>query len=973
MSVPLADRRRVTHWIATVGGLLVVAVLMSLAGLLPTAAGAAPVSASPSATAAPAAPVFNRSGGSGSSGNGDGPAQADAPGLMPGATSPTPQNLVPSGVPTPSKPPRPVSYPSTPSPTTTDGPCPFLVAPQALVKCGAAPNTETLFKLDVAADHDQVIIQTSGGLYGMTPQVFRPDGTPLKCDVSPDPNTPGPARCVTDKAGSYTLRLYNYGSKTLPIAMSYLPVVSAQKCVAIGAADRSLGNPTIYRGTVPLGMAGDCYTTDFATGDVVRQLGPGLTWTVFDATGRDVCGPDARNGTDCRLAGTAPYRAVVQYGSGPDRSYQLALSRLSRPEGCTVVEPQAYGVALDLADTSRCRILRVPTDGRYTFRGISTSGETGGTVYRSDLSTPCLNGECDLTVGDYLFTTAPSISKDPYAVVFRSATETRGCTVGRDDQMASGAPVEKFGSAGQDICRTLPTASGQGLHMLNGTTSGETASFRVLDATGAGQCGTFPTNDTYTACRLTGTAPFRLVANARGPVNYRLLVQRTGETAGCTPWGTAGYGTGSGLRTGLSGNAADGALEACFSVPADHPATELIGYQVAGPDDEAELHLVDLSGNDFCGIAYLETCRPPTGRPYTAVLRNGRGLGKYTVVRRDATPSAACDLPVSSGRVGAPSTALAYESTVDAHCTAFDADRADLFQVSMRTATNSYGAFNVLDADGKQLCRWDRDCRVTGSTRYLAVATSLGVDAGRTPDRLDVWRLATAAGWAPECAAHPISADGFDQRSGVLSDDAPLYCAVLEMRPGQTMDVTTATEGFVERPRLTVAGRENWANGDIAYKCTQDDASNGTGTTCTYNGTTTGHAVMLLSPGHAHLPLAYTLQGARPGTGTARSGVPESVSPNVLPAGGLPEMTVHGTGLSLNTQFVLIGATRACGVLEWRPLRVNAEGTELVVRVNLQTACTGADGAYDLLITGAPHQDGVPSPGYLPKALKVTA
>ncbi|MFD7642246.1 hypothetical protein ACFV4P_16485 [Kitasatospora sp. NPDC059795] len=896
---------------------------------------------------------------------------------MPGATSPSPQNLAPNGgVPTPSKPPRPVSYPSTPSPTTTDGPCPFLVAPQTLVKCGAAPNTPTWFKLDVTADHDLVIIQTSGTLYGMMPRLFAADGTELKCDVSADTYSNGPARCATDKAGSYTLRLYNYGSTTLPIVMSYLPVVSAQKCVAVGAADRSLGNPTIYRGTVPLGMAGDCYTTDFATGDVLRQLGPGLTWAVFDATGQEVCVPDTRTGTDCKLTGAAPYRVVVQYGSGPDRAYQLALSRLSRPEGCLVVEPQAYGSALDLTDTTRCRILRVPADGHYTFRGARDLSETGGTLYRSDLSPLCPSGECDLTAGDYLFTVPPGIYASPYAMVLRSATETRGCTAGRDDQIASGAPVETFESAGKDICRTLPTASGQALYVVNGTPGGNTPLYRVLDAAGADQCRGSATQSNYKVCRLTGAAPFRLTAEARGPLKYRLLVQRVGETAGCTPWGTAAYGAGSGLRTGLSGKPADGAQEVCFAVPADHPATELIGFRLSGPVYDAALHLVDPSGNEFCTSwgGSPATCRPPTGTPYTAVL-TGTRLSEYTVVRRDATPSAACDLPASSGRLGAPSTGVTFESTVDAHCTTVDADRADLLQVSTHSAANpSNGVINMLDADGKALCTgWSTDCRATGSTRYLAVAAAPTLDAGQTPSKLDVWRLATAAGWAPECAAHPVSADGFDQRSGVLSDDNPLYCAVLEMKPGQKVDVTTATEGFVQRPRLTVNGRENWANGDTAYKCTQDDGTTGTNTVCTYSGTTTGHAVLMLTPGYAQLPLAYTLQGARPGTGTARSGVPQSVSPSVLPAGGLPEMTVHGTGLSLNTQFALNGATRACGSLEWRPVRVNADGTELVVRVNLQTACTGSDGTYDLVVTGVSYKDGVPSPGYLPKALKVIA
>ncbi|OKJ17057.1 hypothetical protein [Kitasatospora sp. CB01950] len=958
---------------------LAVALLASLALLLPgsgpqpavAASGTAPAPAALPAVQAPtsgAAP----SAGSGSSASGSsasGPAAASA--ATPGA-APTS-----GGLPTPSRPPRPLSYPSrTPGP---NDPCPPTLTPHVLMRCAAASNEPTLLKLDVTAGQDLVIIQVTSSLSGMLPRLSDPDGQQVQCDVRADTYSFGPARCPTTRAGTYTLRLFNFGDRSLPIALSYLPVLSTDACVTMKGTDTSLGNPTVYRGTLPVGMAGDCWVTDFATGDVVRRLSTDVSQSLFDATGRDVCAPGSPkvSGPDCTLAGTAPYRLVAQgtHVRGDDETYSVAMSRLSRPEGCPVVEPQAYGVAPDLTDATRCRILRVPADGHHLFRGTRDSGDTGGTLYRPDLSTLCPSGDCDLKAGDYLFTVPPSTYASPYAMVFRSAAETRGCTAGRDDQMASGASVGTFESAGKDICRTLPTASGQALYVLNGTPNGKTARYRVLDAAGVEQCHGFTVYDTYQVCQLTGAAPFRLTAEAQGPFNYRLLVQRVGETAGCTPWGASEYGTGSGLRTGLTGKPADGALEACFTVPADHPATELVGYQVEGADDDAELHLVDLSGHDFCAIAYLETCRPPVGEPYTAMLRNGLGLGKYTVVRRDATPSAVCDLPRSSGRVGAPSTVLTYESTLDAHCTAFDADRADLFQVSAHAATNSlYGMFSVLDADGKRLCLWSAtDCRATGSTRYLAVAASPTVDASQTPSRLDVWRLATAAGWAPECAAHPVSADGFDQRSGVLSDDNPLYCAVLEMKPGQKVDVASVTDDFVNRPRLTVAGRENWATGDTAYKCTQDDASTGTNTACTYNGTTTGHAVLLLSPGRAHLPLAYTLQGARPGTGTERSGVPESISPAVLPAGGLAEITVHGTGLSLNTQFSLSGRIPPCGALAWRPLRVNATGTELVVRVNLDGACTGYDGNYDLLINGVPHKDGVPSPGYLPKALKVIA
>ncbi|MFF0391763.1 hypothetical protein ACFYS8_24200 [Kitasatospora sp. NPDC004615] len=988
MSVPsFADRRRGRRRFAAIGGLPLVAMLLSLAALLPgndpqpTVAGAVPVAAQAGApvsgTSAPtptpgASPSANSLGSSGNSANS----------VSGGAAPSAAQNQLGGGV--PSRPPRPVSYPSgTPNPMPTDGPCPFVLQAHTVVRCGAESGQRTLFKLDVSAGRDMVMIQVVSTLYGMAPRLFDPDGQQVQCNIAPDDYVGGPVRCVTNKAGTYTLQLINYGSGTLPIALSYLPVFSTDKCVTMRGTDTSLGNPTLYRGTVPQGMAGDCWVTDFAAGDVVRQLGTNLEQILFDATGQQVCVPGTPpvSGTDCKLTGTAPYRLVVQYGHDYNPAdpgtpaYLMAMSRMSRPEGCLTVEPQTYGAALDLTDITRCRILRVPTDGRYSFRGTHDTGNIGGTLYRSDLSPICPSGTCDLTAGDYLYTIPPPIYQpSPFAMVFRADTETRGCTAGRDDQMDSGAPVETFPSAGQDICRTLPTASGQSVYVLNGTDKGETARYRVLDAAGTEQCHGFTVYDTYQVCRLTGTAPFRLTAEAQGPFNYRLLVQRVGETAGCTPWAAAEYGTGSGARTGLTGKPANGALESCFAVPADHPAAELIGYRVTGNRFKSVLHVVDSSGTEVCRIntGIADVCRAPAGRPYTAVLTYDSSVSDFTAVRRDATVSAPCDLPAATGQVGGPSAGIAVDSSTDAHCTTVGAAAADLLQMNSRTSGGRSAQLTVLDADGRTRCNaWETSCRVTGSTRYVTlVAARDSVDTGPLPGALDVWRLATAAGWAPECAAHPVSADGFDQRSGVLSDDAPLYCAVLDMKPGQSVDIATATDDYRNWSLLSMAGRENWADEDTAYKCVKQLGEVPTGfNQCTYNGTTTGHAVLLFSPGQAHTPLAYTLQGAKPGTGTAYSGIPQSLTPAVAVEGGYAEVTVHGTGLSLNSRLTLVPEnTRVDPNLSMRPLWVSADGTELRLRVELGGASTVR---YDLLVVGADHTDGVPSPGYLPKAFQV--
>ncbi len=59
-----------------------------------------------------------------------------------------------------------------------------------------------------------------------------------------------------------------------------------------------------------------------------------------------------------------------------------------------------------------------------------------------------------------------------------------------------------------------------------------------------------------------------------------------------------------------------------------------------------------------------------------------------------------------------------------------------------------------------------------------------------------------------------------------------------------------------------------------------------------------------------------------------------------------------------------------CGGLDVRPLGVNADGTELRVRINVAGTCTGD---FDLVVAGVSYQKGVPVPGYLPRAFTVLA
>ena len=98
---------------------------------------------------------------------------------------------------------------------------------------------------------------------------------------------------------------------------------------------------------------------------------------------------------------------------------------------------------------------------------------------------------CQLAAGTYDFVLLeyPEYVSD-FGVVFIAANETRGCTATGDTDFASGPATGTFTGLGEEVCLTLPTASGLlGLRVQPGSAAGASeAAVQILDSTGASTC-----------------------------------------------------------------------------------------------------------------------------------------------------------------------------------------------------------------------------------------------------------------------------------------------------------------------------------------------------------------------------------------------------------------------------------------------------------------------------------------------------
>ncbi|MFF9210667.1 MULTISPECIES: hypothetical protein [unclassified Streptomyces] len=865
--------------------------------------------------------------------------------------------------------------------------CSGSLTPGAVHTCSALPAGGAGFTLDVPRAGDLVFVQVVDAQgYPADVSLTAPDGTAVTCD-QPD-GSYGVRRCPTRQAGDHTLRVTSFWSTGGAFSVAYKALLSDSTCTAVTEDDTALGAPAVLPGGLAAGSAGVCYTLPTAAGETLRlHL---AHWpvhaTVYDAAGTPVCDTRTADTTDldCALKGEAPFRVLANERSGAaDDSNTVTLARLSHPAGCPAVEPQAYGTVPDTASSARCRILRVRTAGPHLFGALGADGTTdtpiAGRLHRADGTPVCVldpSTPCGLTAGDYTWARdgRSGTGTDAYGVWFYPTSQTQGCTPVRDDGFASGPASGTFTGPGQTLCLGLPTGSSRGVYLVDqGTSDDVHPAVRVFDAAGTAQCAD---NGAPTVCKLTGTAPFHAVLSAPSAGTYRLAVQRTGEAAGCTAWAQSAFGDHFGAQVALRPG-----QTACLSLAADaHSTAELLDYTNDSNRVTAALRIHDTAGDQVCATvgSSTTTCRFTGGAAYTVLLtNNGYAADTYKLVRRDISATARCAAPRSLA-VGGPSTAYTFHGALDSTCLRVTAAATDKLWLSVRAPDAAYrtgATLGVVDGSGTVLCRAPGTagtCRVSGSASYLVFALANGYATTPITAYLDTWRIGTAAGWAPECTANTVSPAGFAPRSGVLTESATAYCAVLSMKPNLSFDVYGADSSVgTDMPSLSLLAPNAFgATTDYSYQCS---GSYGEFRfhCLTSASAPSGQYVLLLGPGDAAAPYEYTMQGVcKSGCGTypPRADV-SRLSSTSGPAGTAHPVVLYGSGLTLGTEIELRNSDTGSGYRMNPPVSVGPDGTSLTVLLGTRDL---PPGRYDLVADSPGYTSGTRSPGYLPDAYTVT-
>ncbi|MFJ9595564.1 hypothetical protein ACIRS3_22750 [Streptomyces virginiae] len=847
--------------------------------------------------------------------------------------------------------------------------CPAELAPRAVVNCRVKGGQITSFSLTLPQQKDMVRYRA------FTPQSFAgsrllaPDGTRVSCQL-----IESNYHCPTNGAGTYSLQIVNNHplDSDSDLSVSYLALLSAT-CETVSAADSRLGAPRVIQGQVPVGST-DCYALSLSADDMLRatvHAGHLVSTDVYDGDGNKLCVPPSYSYFDCKLTGAAPFRVVT---SGSEYPYKLTFARLSKPEGCPVVEPQAFGTSPDLSSTVPCRIMRATESARYTFGPVVTTAHyapqgqllsSGGTLVHAD----CASGSCDLTAGDYTWMNSWQVlDSPPYGMAFHSAKETRGCTATHDNGLAAGPVKAVFAAPGQRLCLTLPTATGNGVHLLNPAPLNG-LHVVVHDASGKQQC---ELDESYGAtsvtCRLTGTAPFRAVLTGT-PGTYELTSHRTGEHTGCAAWPRTGFDGSAGVQVAST-------RYACLSIPADQHSTVELVDRVDADGYRGLVQLFDPSGAAACTGGGPVSCRLTPGVAYTALMGSS-GMYSSKLARRDVSSTATCTAAAST-KVGGPSTPIVLGAPLDARCLRISGSATDKFWLGDRMPgrylnrdTSTW--LTVLDANGNLLCQQlnSSSCKVTGSTSYTILLVPHLYTDQPVSSAVDIWKVGTAAGWAPECTADPVSVEGFAMRGGVLSETSTARCAVVDMKPGESFYVTgftTHADKNTPAPALSLHNSSEWNSVDPRYRCRQqwDQFS----ARCEADREAEpAQALLMLSAGRTPTPAVYSMRAACGQCYVPEIESPASISPHTSASDTQTQAVVRGTALTLKTRMKLAreGSDKQ-SVLT--PLSVNAGGTELTVQVDTKGL---EPGAYDVLLDGVGYTAGVPSRGYLPKAYTVTA
>ncbi|MGW7450262.1 Tat pathway signal protein, partial [Streptomyces sp. NPDC054787] len=511
--------------------------------------------------------------------------------------------------------------------------------------------------------------------------------------------------------------------------------------------------------------------------------------------------------------------------------------------------------------------------------------------------------------------------------------------------VAEGRYAGHFTTAGQTHCLQLPSPPGARIAALTSLGGASlTVQVEVVDKNGAAQC---TAGDLLGGgCALTGTAPFRALVHAdddtaTGPYGVH-FVRTDVLQAGCQLLPAGSFADDAAAVRLETGN---GVFSHCLTIPADaHSSSELLRIRYGLPDDtdlfpRYGIRLIDTDGNgppscydhptpgQQLRTDGLSSCYFTDGKAYTVLLQGQDAPRSHTLDRHDVTATAKGCAASAATAIGAPATTGTSGQNGTLRCHRITTGTAtDRLSVNARDAHDSTHVL-VMDNGGGITCHQQTwACAATGSTGYQVVTQVPENWSLPASYRLDAWRIATAAGPAPECTRAGSVAYGYGPLTGTLSEERTGVCAVLPSVSGDRFRADiTATDGGPSTPEPALY------TGDGRNLCM--------GNSSPYDCQSTGQSLFVLGLPDEADRTAYRAEVV---CTNAPCGPEElsvgNVTPTTAQSGTVATLTVQGTALSKNTTVKLTGGPAP---LTATTVSVSDDARTLKATVDLRTAPAG--------------------------------
>ncbi|WP_123510263.1 hypothetical protein [Streptomyces sp. 2132.2] len=513
--------------------------------------------------------------------------------------------------------------------------------------------------------------------------------------------------------------------------------------------------------------------------------------------------------------------------------------------------------------------------------------------------------------------------------------------------VAEGRHSGQITAAGQTHCLELPSPQGARIAALTSLGgAGLTVQVEVVDKNVAAQCTAAAL--AKGGCTLTGAAPFRALVHAddtSATGAYGVHFVRTDLAQnGCQVLPAGSFEDNSGtvrLDTG------DGVFSHCLSIPAGaHSASELLRIRYDFPDDPGvfpsyAIRIVDTDGNEppscYAHPAPgqqirtdgLTSCSFTAGKAYTVLLQGQDAPRTHTLDRRDVTATArGCETSAATA-IGAPALRGTSGQVGTLRCHRITTDAAtDRLNVNPRDAHDGLHVLVMDDKGGIACLQRNWACSITGSTGYQVVTQVPQNHDVAASYRLDAWRIATAAGPAPECPRVGSVAYGYGPLTGTLDEQHTGVCAVLPSVSGDRFraDITsTGTDGSPgpEPALYDRAGRNLCTGSSSTYDCQGSDQS------------LFVLSLQELGGGHSAYRANLVCTSAPCGSEEVSVGM---VTPGTAQSGTVATLTVQGTALGMNTTVRLTGGPAP---LTATTVSVSDDARTLKATVDLRTAPAG--------------------------------